>query len=288
MNTPTPTSIGSVRQLWSRFLRKRSVRIAIALLAVLCISSLAAPWLSPWTYEQQDLALGATPPSRAHWFGTDDLGRDLFTRLLYGGRISLAVAAAATFVALGIGVCYGTLSGYAGGRTDVIMMRVVDALYALPFTVFVIILMVVFGRNIMLLFVAIGAVEWLTMARIVRGQVLALKQQPFILAARALGYSHVRIMLRHMLPNMMGPVIVYTSLTIPRVILLESFLSFLGLGVQPPMSSWGLLIRDGARVMESYPWLMIIPGVTLCLALFSLNILGDAFRDALDPRNRAA
>jgi len=189
-------------------------------------------------------------------------------------------------VALGIGVTYGTISGYVGGRTDQMMMRIVDALYALPFTVFVIILMVVFGRNILLLFVAIGAVEWLTMARIVRGQVLSLKDQTYIRAARSLGFSHMRIMLRHIIPNMLGPVIVYTTLTIPRVILLESFLSFLGLGVQPPMSSWGLLIRDGARAMESYPWFLIVPGVTLCLALFALNCVGDALRDAMDPRHQ--
>ncbi len=283
---PEPT-ISPIRQLGQRLWQKRTARIALCLLLLVSAASLAAPWLSPWSYEQQNLDLGATPPSRIHWLGTDDLGRDLFTRLLYGGRVSLAVALAATLVALGIGVCYGTLSGYAGGRTDSVMMRVVDALYAMPFTVFVIILMVVFGRNILLLFVAIGAVEWLTMARIVRGQVLAIKEQTFVRAARALGFSHLRIMFRHMVPNMIGPVIVYTTLTIPRVILLESFLSFLGLGVQPPMSSWGLLIRDGARLMESYPWLLIIPGITLCVALFALNIIGDALRDALDPRNRS-
>jgi oligopeptide transport system permease protein len=259
-------------------------QVSIGLLLLLVVLSIGAP-LSPYEYDAQNLDLGAVPPSTSHWLGTDESGRDLLTRLLYGGRISLAVGIAATFVALCIGVTYGTLSGYAGGKTDHIMMRVVDALYALPFTVFVIILMVVFGRNILLLFVAIGAVEWLTMARIVRGQVLALKQQTYIRAARSLGFSHARIMIRHMVPNMMGPVIVYTTLTIPRVILLESFLSFLGLGVQPPMSSWGLLIRDGARAMESYPWLLIVPGLTLCLALFALNSMGDALRDAMDPRH---
>jgi len=182
-------------------------------------------------------------------------------------------------------VTYGAASGYAVGRTDEIMMRLVDILYALPFTVFVIILMVVFGRNFLLLFVAIGAVEWLTMARIVRGQVLAIKEQPFVKAASVLGFSHTRIIARHIVPNVVGPVIVYTTLTIPRVMLLESFLSFLGLGIQPPMSSWGLLIRDGARMMETYPWLLIFPGVVLSVALFALNFLGDGLRDALDPRS---
>lgn len=276
------------RNIARRFFRNRLARVSLAIVLLLSLAAIAAPLLSPYAYDYQNLDLGPVPPQAGHWFGTDDLGRDLFTRLLYGGRVSLAVGLAATLVAIGIGVTYGTISGYAGGRTDQILMRIVDTLYALPFTVFVIILMVVFGRNILLLFVAIGAVEWLTMARIVRGQVLALKDQTYIHAARALGFSHARIMIRHMIPNMMGPVIVYTTLTIPRVILLESFLSFLGLGVQPPMSSWGLLIRDGARAMESYPWLLIVPGVTLCLALFALNSIGDALRDAMDPRHQPA
>jgi oligopeptide transport system permease protein len=274
------------RNIARRFFKNRLTRICLAILLLLSFAAIAAPLLAPHPYELQNRDLGAVPPGAGHWLGTDDLGRDLLTRLLYGGRVSLAVGIAATMVALGIGVTYGTISGYAGGKTDQIMMRIVDALYALPFTVFVIVLMVVFGRNLMLLFVAIGAVEWLTMARIVRGQVLALKEQTYIRAARSLGFSHARIMLRHMLPNMIGPVIVYTTLTIPRVILLESFLSFLGLGVQPPKSSWGLLIRDGARAMETYPWLLIVPGITLCLALFALNCIGDALRDAMDPRHQ--
>jgi oligopeptide transport system permease protein len=259
--------------------------IGLVALVLLSLSALFAPLLTPYNYEQMDLELGATPPSTAHWLGTDDTGRDLLTRLLYGGRVSLAVGICATFVSLLIGVTYGALSGYAGGRTDNILMRLVDVLYALPFTVFVIILMVVFGRNFLLLFIAIGAVEWLTMARIVRGQVLAVKQQAFVKAASVLGFSHARIILRHIVPNVIGPVIVYTTLTIPRVMLLESFLSFLGLGIQPPMSSWGLLIRDGARMLETYPWLLTFPGITLSVALFALNFLGDGLRDALDPRS---
>jgi len=257
---------------------------ALVLLGMLCAAALLAPVISPYPFEQQDWDLGATAPSAQHWLGTDDLGRDMLSRLLYGGRISLAVGACGTLVSLLIGVAYGSISGYAGGRADNIMMRLVDILYALPFTVFVIVLMVAFGRDIRLLFIAIGAVEWLTMARIVRGQVLALKEQTFIRAARALGYSHGRILLRHIIPNVIGPIIVYTTLTVPRIILLESFLSFLGLGIQPPMSSWGLLIRDGARMMESYPWMLIYPSLTLSAALLSLNLTGDALRDALDPR----
>ena len=271
--------------MWRRLKRNHMALVGIIVLVVLIAAALLAPLLTPYSYEHQDLVLGATPPSGAHWLGTDDLGRDLLTRLLYGGRVSLAVGICATLVSLLIGVTYGAISGYAGGRTDDAMMRLVDVLYALPFTVFVIILMVVFGRNFMLLFVAIGAVEWLTMARIVRGQVLAIKQQPFIKAAAVLGFSHTRIIARHIIPNVIGPVIVYTTLTIPRVMLLESFLSFLGLGIQPPMSSWGLLIRDGARMMETFPWLLIFPGVTLSITLFALNFLGDGLRDALDPRS---
>ncbi len=271
-------------QTLRRFRRNRPAVTALVLLTLLATAALLAPAISPYPVDQQNLERGATPPSSAHWIGTDDLGRDLLTRLLHGGRISLAVGLSATFVSLLIGVTFGAVSGYAGGRTDNIMMRLVDILYALPFTVFVIILTVVFGGNLLLLFIVIGAVEWLTMARIVRGQVLAVKQQTFIRAARVLGYSHARIILRHLVPNVIGPVIVYTTLTIPRVILLESFLSFLGLGIQPPMSSWGLLIRDGARMMESHPWMLIFPGVTLSITLFTLNLIGDALRDALDPR----
>ncbi len=288
MSTPTDNAIapGTAPRVlaWRRFRSNRPAVAALVLLVLLATSALLAPVISPSPQMLQDLELGATPPSAANWLGTDDLGRDMLSRLLHGGRISLAVGLCATFVSLCIGVVYGALSGYAGGRTDNVMMRLVDILYGLPFTVFVIILMVVFGRNLLLLFVAIGAVEWLTMARIVRGQVLALREQTFIRAARVLGYSHTRILARHIVPNVIGPVIVYTTLTVPRVILLESFLSFLGLGIQPPMSSWGLLIRDGARMMESYPWMLIFPGVTLSATLFALNLVGDALRDALDPR----
>ena len=270
----------TARRLW----RHRLAMAGLTLILLLTLSALLAPWLTPYSYEAQDLSLGATPPGAAHWMGTDTLGRDLFTRLLYGGRISLMVGVCATLVSLLIGVTYGAVSGYAGGRTDHLMMRFVDILYALPFTVFVIVLMVVFGRNLLLLFVAIGAVEWLTMARIVRGQVLAVKQRLFIRAAELLGFSPARIVFRHIVPNVIGPVVVYVTLTIPRVMLLEAFLSFLGLGVQPPMSSWGLLIRNGAQMMETYPWLLIFPGATLSLTLFALNFLGDGLRDALDPR----
>lgn len=286
--TPLPADLehGSSpgRDAWHR-LRKNKLALAggvtLVVLATLCV---VGPWFLKATYQEQDLGLGATPPSAAHWLGTDTLGRDLLVRLFYGGRISLGVGLCATFVALTIGVVYGAVAGYLGGKADAVMMRIVDIIYALPFTIFVILLMVFFGRNIILLFVAIGAVEWLTMARIVRGQIMTLKKMEFIEAARALGYGHRRIIFRHLLPNALGPIIVYATLTIPAVMLLEAFLSFLGLGVQPPMSSWGTLIKDGAEKMEEFWWLLVFPGGIFSLTLFSLNFLGDGLRDALDVR----
>ena len=286
--------------LWSdalrRLCRNRLALFGAVFLLLVVLLSVFAPWLTQYEYFEQDLVLGAIGPCREHWFGTDTLGRDLFTRVSYGGRISLLVGACATSVSLTIGVLWGTISGYFGGHIDRVMMRIVDIMYALPFTIFVILLMVCFDDvevrwidpqlfTLLLLFMAIGAVEWLTMARIVRGQVLTLKQQAFIEAAVTLGLSRRRIILRHLVPNVLGPIIVYTTLTIPSVMLLEAFLSFLGLGVQPPMSSWGLLINEGADAMEEYPWMLIFPGLFLSAALFALNFLGDGLRDALDPKS---
>ena len=253
------------------------------LLALFVIAG-CTPWLAPYAYETQNLALGASPPSAHHLLGTDIHGRDLLTRLMYGSRVSLLVGFAATAVSLVIGVLWGTIAGYIGGRIDTVMMRIVDILYALPFMIFIILLMVVFGRSFLLLFLAIGMVEWLTMARIVRAQVLSVRKQEYIDAAIVTGLSHWQIIYRHVMPNILGPVIVYITLTIPSVILLESFLSFLGLGIQPPQSSWGVLISRGVESMEEYPWLLIFPGLTLSITLFSLNFLGDGLRDALDPR----
>ena len=268
---------------WRRLRRNRLALFGGIVVATMLVLCLVGPFFSQ-SYEDQNLDLGAAPPSGAHWLGTDTLGRDLFARILFGGRISILVGLVATLVALVIGVSYGAIAGFAGGKTDAVMMRIVDILYALPFAIFVILLMVFFGRNIFLLFFAIGAVEWLTMARIVRGQVLSVKRMEFIEAARALGLGRRRIIFRHVIPNVLGPVIVYTSLTIPAVMLLESFLSFLGLGVQAPMSSWGVLIRDGSEKMEEFWWLLVFPGAVFFLTLLSLNLLGDGLRDALDVR----
>ena len=246
--------------------------------------ALITPFIAPYDYAYQNLELGSSPPSPEHWLGTDTLGRDLLTRMMYGSRVSLMVGFLATIVALTIGVTWGTVAGFAGGKTDTIMMRIVDVLYGIPFIIFVILLMVIFGRNLVLLFMAIGAVEWLTMARIVRSQVMSLSKQEFILAAEAMGVSKPSIIYKHLIPNTIGPVIVYATLTVPQIMLLEAFLSFLGLGVQAPLSSWGLLIRDGAVSMEEYWWLLIFPSLAFSLTLFSLNFIGDGLRDALDPR----
>ena len=251
---------------------------------LLVVVAIITPFIAPYDYAYQDLALGASAPSSDHLLGTDTLGRDLLTRMMYGSRISLMVGFLATSVALIIGVIWGTIAGFSGGKTDAIMMRIVDTLYGIPFIILIILLMVIFGRNLILLFLAIGAVEWLTMARIVRSQVLNLSKQEFILAAEAMGVRKLNIIFRHLIPNAMGPVIVYATLTVPQIMLLESFLSFLGLGVQPPLSSWGLLIRDGAVSMEEYWWLLIFPSLAFSLTLFSLNFIGDGLRDAIDPR----
>jgi len=286
---PPADQIEHGSSLWhDAWLRLRKNRLAVfgaITLVIVAVACFLGPLFSPFGYEDQNLDLGASSPSLQHPLGTDTLGRDLLVRLLYGGRVSLGVGLAATFVALTIGVVYGAVAGYFGNKTDAVMMRIVDIMYSLPFTIFVILLMVFFGRNIILLFVAIGAVEWLTMARIVRGQVMSVKRMEFVEAARALGYGKRRLIFRHILPNVLGPIIVYTTLTIPGVMLLEAFLSFLGLGVQPPMSSWGVLIKDGAEKMEEFPWLLVFPGTVFSLTLFSLNFLGDGLRDALDVRS---
>lgn len=269
---------------WRRLLENRLATLCgfiILLIALLCFSS---PLLPLADYAAQNRDLGASPPSAEHWLGTDTLGRDMLSRILYGGQISFKVGFIATFTALFIGVSYGIIAGYFGGLTDRIMMRFVDILYPLPFTIFVILLLSLFGRDIRLIYVAIGAVEWLAMARIIRGEVLSLKKNAFIEASESLGQSSLKILVKHLFPNVMGTIIVYGTLTIPSVMLLESFISFLGLGVQPPMTSWGDLIKNGADTMEEYPWLIIAPATFFSITLFSLNFLGDGLRDALDPK----
>lgn len=285
MSSGTNQSLSPMRAAWRRLMRNRLNAWALGFLAVLVLLCGLGPELSPYDQSLQNLELKATNPSLAHWLGTDPLGRDMLTRILHGGRVSLEVGLLATAVAAIIGVFYGMVSGLAGGRTDAAMMRIVDILYAFPFINFVILLMAIVGREFWLIFVAIGAVEWLTMARVVRGQVLALKNLEFIIAARASGAGFWHIVWRHLLPNVMGPIIIYASLTVPGVMLLEAALSFLGLGIQPPDASWGVLIQEGARSMESYPWLLLYPGIFFSSTLLALNLLGDGLRDAFDPKS---
>ena len=288
------------RSLWMdarrRLFRNRAAVVSMVILGLIAGLAVLAPLLSPFAYDQVNYDIIACAPgwwpaevacrAGGHIFGTDAVGRDLFVRVLFGARVSLAVGLVATIVSLVIGVLYGAVAGYAGGRLDGLMMRIVDVLYSLPFIFFVIILMVMFDRNFILLFVAIGAVEWLTMARIVRGQTLSIKQKEFIEAARAAGVSPFGIIVRHVIPNVVGPVMVYVTLTVPGVILTESFLSFLGLGIQEPLTSWGVLISDGADQMETAPWMLLFPAMFMAVTLFCFNFIGDGLRDALDPKDR--
>jgi oligopeptide transport system permease protein len=281
---------GLWRDAWRRLRRSRAAACAALLLGLVVLAALVGPTLSAYTVDQVDWSQAAlaTAPSleSGHWFGTDANGRDLFVRVWVGTRMSLLVAVLATIVSVAIGVAWGATAGYLGGRVDDGMMRFVDVLYALPYMFFVIILTVVFGRSLVLIFLAIGAVGWLTMARIVRGQALALRQREFVEAAIALGLPTRTIIFRHIVPNVLGAVIVYATLTVPQVILFESFLSFLGLGVQEPLTSLGRLVAEGALEMETAPWLLLIPSAVLGAVLLCLNFLGDGLRDALDPRQR--
>jgi oligopeptide transport system permease protein len=271
-------------EAWRRLRRNRLAMLGAALLVIIVVATAATPWIAPYSYEKTNLIYGPRPPAWEHPLGTDELGRDLLTRVMWGARVSLGVGILATAVSLTIGVSYGALAGYLGGRVDRAMMRVVDVMYGLPYMFLVIILMVLFGRNIFNLFIALGAVEWLTMARIVRGQVLSLREREFVQAARATGGRPLRILAQHVVPNAVGPIIVYATLTVPAVMLEEAFLSFLGLGVQPPMASWGSLASEGAANLDVRPWLILFPGLALTVTLFSLNFLGDGLRDALDPQ----
>ena len=305
--------------LWRDALRRlrknRAAVISGVVLAAILVACVLVPSLSSYRYDLADLALGPTPPSWAHWMGTDMFGRDLMARVFFGGRISFSVALTATCLSFVIGVTWGGVAGYFGGKVDAVLMRIVDVLYTFPFLIFVILLMVFFADQsgplhaafqaalsvftrvpndptyfpifqLVIVFAAIGSISWLTMARIVRAQVLSLKSQPFVEAARSIGVGHRALLFRHLLPNALGPIIVYTTLTIPEVMMTEAFLSFLGLGTQEPLSSWGLLVSSGADGMDYYPWQLVFPGLMLAITLFCFNFLGDGLRDALDPRIR--
>jgi oligopeptide transport system permease protein len=272
------------RRALRRLLANPGAVAALFVIAALAVLALVGPWLNPNSIDTLDWSHVATDPAfaHAHWFGTDRLGRDLFVRTLEGARTSIAVGLVASAVSLTLGLCFGAVAGYLGGRTDEVMMRIVEILSGLPLIFFVILLTVLFGRNPAVLYVSIGAVGWLTMARIVRGQTLSVRRREFIEAAVAGGGSAGRIILRHVVPNVAGPVVVYATLMIPQIILFESFLSFLGLGTQEPHASLGTLIAEGAGEMEAAPWILLAPGVFLALLLVSLNLFGDGLRDAFD------
>ncbi len=280
---------------WARLRRNRMAVVCSVIFLCIVLLCFVGPLCTGWDPNSTDLSLKATPPGTSsvrpdgttgtHWLGTDAAGRDLLTRLLKGGQVSLQVATLATLVAMLIGVLYGATAGYCGGRTDTVMMRAVDVLYALPFMIFVILLVSMFGDSPWIMYLAIGAVEWLTMARIVRSQVTGIATMEYVQAARSLGLSSPRIILTHIIPNILGPVLVYATLTVPAVMLLEAGLSFLGLGIQPPRSSWGTLIDNGAASMETYPWLLIWPAALFSITLFCVNFIGDGLRDAIDVRS---
>ena len=279
------------RDAWKR-LRKNHMAVAsIVVVSSLALACIVGPPLLKisfnYDYEAQDLDYGAQPPSLAHWFGTDFHGRDLFTRSLYGGRVSLTVGVLAALVSATVGTLYGAASGFLGGRIDALMMRIVDVLYSLPYMFLVIILVTIFGKNLLLVFLVLGLVGWLMTARIVRGQVLSIKEREFVRAARSVGVSGPMIVLRHLIPNTLGPILVYFTLTIPAMILQEAFLSFLGLGVQAPRPSLGALITEGANHMVVFWWELVFPGAVMAVLLFSLNFVGDGMRDALDPQMKS-
>jgi oligopeptide transport system permease protein len=280
--------LAAIRPLVRKSRDNKTIVVCSSILLLIAAVALIGPLLSPHHYARTDFGNPFMLPTVTDWhlFGTDSLGRDLFVRTLLGVKVTLFVAIIASGVSLGIGVAYGAVAGYVGGRVDAVMMRAVDALYALPFIFFVILLMVVFERNFLLIFVAIGAINWLDMARIVRGQTLSLKRREFVDAARLIGVSTPGIIWRHITPNLFGVVVVYMTLTIPQAILVESFLSFLGLGVQEPQTSLGALVNDGVSNMERAPWLLLIPAIVLALTLLCFNFLGDGLRDVVDPKKK--
>ena len=268
---------------WKRLKKNKMAIFGSTVVIFFILIAIFADFIMPYPYQQIDLPNQYQPPSSRHIFGTDALGRDLISRIIIGSRVSLSIGFITVLVALIIGVTYGAIAGYKGGKIDEVMMRFVDVLYSLPYMFLVILLMVIFGRKIYMLFIAIGAVSWMSIARITRGQILTLKNNEYVMAARSVGVSTMRMIFRHLLPNAIGPIIVYITLTIPSIMLQEAFLSFLGLGVQAPMTSWGLLASEGKNAIVNYPWLIIFPGLVLALVLFSFNFFGEGLRDALDP-----
>ncbi len=293
--TPFPSETTSVSQtsgtsywhdVWRRLQNNKLALIGLFFILMISLAAIAGPYFSEYSYAGQNLAEANQPPSSAHWFGTDNLGRDLMIRILYGARISLSIGIAASLINLSIGVIYGGIAAYAGGQTDNVMMRIVDILYGIPLLLYVILFMVVLGPGLMNIFLALGLVYWLGMARIVRGQILAIKEQEYVLAARLIGASPAKILFRHLIPNSIGPILITTTLAIPEAIFTEAFLSFIGLGVSAPMASWGVLASEGVVSLRSYPFQLLYPALAISITMLSFNFLGDGLRDSLDPRLR--
>jgi len=272
----------------ARFLRNKAAVVSLALLAIITLACIAGPWLLPSQFDSADWNAMSVPPTFAHWhlFGTDETGRDLFVRCLIGGRVSLMIGALATLTSVTLGIVWGAVAGFIGGRVDNAMMRFVDMMYAIPYLLIAILMVTLLGREFYLVVLTITVFSWMDMARVVRGQTLAIRSKEYVEAARAIGVPTRRIIVRHVVPNLLGIVAIYTTVTVPGVILTESVLSFLGLGVQEPMTSWGVLIQDGAQKLESMPWLLLCPAVMLCVTLYCVNFVGDGLRDAFDPKDR--
>ena len=285
-------ALAAGRSLWSdarrRFLRNRAAVISLVVLAVICLACVIGPWVLPHAFDSADWDAMSTAPSfvNSHFWGTDDAGRDLLVRCLIGGRVSLTVGLLATISSVTLGIVWGATAGFVGGKVDAIMMRIVDMMYAIPYLLIAILLVTILGREFYLVVLTITVFSWMDMARVVRGQTLSLRSREYVEAARSIGVSTPRIIFRHIVPNLLGVVVIYTTVTVPGVILTESVLSFLGLGIQEPMTSWGVLIQDGAKTMEATPWILLFPAALLSITLYCFNFIGDGLRDALDPKER--
>ncbi len=287
-----PNLVSPPRSLWSdarrRFMRNKAALLSLALLLLISLACIVGPWLLPHAFDSADWDAMSTAPSlkNAHFWGTDDAGRDLLVRCLIGGRVSLTVGLLATLASVSLGIVWGATAGFLGGKVDALMMRIVDMMYAIPYLLIAILLVTILGREFYLVVLVITVFSWMDMARVVRGQTLSLRSMEYVEAARAMGVSTPRIIFRHVVPNLLGVVVIYTTVTVPGVILTESVLSFLGLGIQEPMTSWGVLIQDGAKAMEVTPWILLFPAALLSVTLYCFNFIGDGMRDALDPKER--
>lgn len=286
VETISKPSLSFSKDVMIRFRKNKLALVGLVMLILLIFMAAFGPLMTPYDYKTNDLMNKNQPPSAEHWFGTDDLGRDVFARTWEGARISLFIGVAAALVDLFIGVLWGGLSGYKGGRTDNVMMRIADILYGIPYLLLVILLMVVLGQKVGTMIIAMTITGWINMARIVRGQVLSLKNQEYVMAAKTLGANTARIMRKHLIPNTLGPILVTMTLTIPTAIFTESFLSYLGLGLTPPIASWGTMASEGLPALQYYPWRLFFPATFICLTIFAFNVVGDGLQDALDPRQR--